>query len=403
MKTKLLTTIMSAVISVSANATSVYEQQYQDQMGTEAPAVKNLTEATQTAEKGSVYANRNMSEFGIVNYNWEPSPTPHKFEETVSPLSKQAMSHIEATNTDGYIVIKDNTIIHEYYAKGMHPTTKHAAHSTGKSWSSAIWGDVLLSAMDKKVKEMLPELSESVFANENIRAVVDMRVPVFWYEDYNDKNSPVVKSFSAVGLDYRDQNFDTLDFLKGLERHPELESGDWIYSSANTSLIGLLGPKLTKQHAYEDTRQFYHQLGLEHISGSVANLHGQYDTGGGQYFTLRDFVKLPNAMANGGKVSGRQVISSAYIQDVFNPQADKIAAWANGKYAKLMPMFKFYSNQWYVVNDHIAFAIGSYGQYLAFNMKTNVAIAKFSTYPTGQNKDFGAKDLVWLLEQVQSY
>jgi hypothetical protein len=50
-----------------------------------------------------------------------------------------------------------------------------------------------------------------------------------------------------------------------------------------------------------------------------------------------------------------------------------------------MPDVQFYSNQWYVVDDKIAVGIGSYGQYLAFNRATGVAIAKMSTYHTGQN------------------
>jgi hypothetical protein len=40
-------------------------------------------------------------------------------------------------------------------------------------------------------------------------------------------------------------------------------------------------------------------------------------------------VKLPYAMANGGKVEDRQVLSEAYINDVFSADDAKRAAWAN--------------------------------------------------------------------------
>ncbi|MEX0368801.1 MAG: hypothetical protein AB3N22_22295 [Ruegeria sp.] len=134
-----------------------------------------------------------------------------------------------------------------------------------------------------------------------------------------------------------------------------------------------------------------------------ANLHGQYSAEGGQYFTLRDFVKLPHTMANGGSVDGRQVISEDYIADVFSADADKIAAWGNGPYAPTLPGFKHYSNQWYVVDDSTAFGIGSYGAYVAFNRETGVALAKFSTYPVNPDFETAGLDLPWLIEQIGLY
>ena len=107
-------------------------------------------------------------------------------------------------------------------------------------------------------------------------------------------------------------------------------------------------------------------------------------------------------MANGGVVKGKHVISRAYIDDVFSAGEKKKAAWMNGPYGEPMKDVSFYSNQWYVVDDNIAVGIGSYGQFNAFNRKTKVAIAKFSTYPTGQDFEMGAKDLAWLIEQAKA-
>jgi hypothetical protein len=402
-----LTSIATGVILISVGAFAgdyTYHTQYADQMGTEAPAARNLTEANSTAAGGAVYSNRNASEFAPVAFNWAPSSTPFSFfRGAVAPLSPEVHAHLEASNTDGYIVVKDGTILHEYYAKGMHPTTKHSIHSTGKSWTSAIWHAALLPVMEKTVGEIMPELADSVFADQTVRNVVDMRTPVFWYEDYADPESPVVLSFPAVGLEYKDDKYETVAFLNSLKRNPKLEDGDWYYVSGNTNLMGLLGPRLAGVSAYEGTRQFLEAIGMEYISGSAANLHGQYDAGGGQYMTLRDMVKLAYAMSNGGQLGDRQVLSETYIEDVFRADAAKRAAWSNGPYAKPMPDFQFYSNQWYVVDDNIALGIGSYGQYLAFNRATGVAIAKMSTYHTGQNFPQGIPDLAWVIKQVRSY
>jgi hypothetical protein len=405
MKSLISVAIGVALIAAAALAGDyTYHTQYADQMGTEAPAARNLSEANATAAGGAVYANRNASEFAPVAYNWAPSSTPFSFARgAVAPLAPEARAHLEASNTDGFIVVKNGTIIHEYYAKGMHPTTKHSIHSTGKSWTSAIWHAALLPVMERTVGELMPELAGSVYADQKVRSVVDMRCPVFWYEDYADPKSPVVLSFPAVGLEYKDDKYETVAFLKSLRRNPKLQDGDWYYVSGNSNLMGLLGPRLAAVSAYEGTRRFLEAIGMEYVSGSAANLHGQYDAGGGQYMALRDMVKLPYAMSNEGRVGDRQVLSKAYIEDVFRADAAKRAAWSNGPYAKPMPDVQFYSNQWYVVDDSIALGIGSYGQYLAFNRATGVAIAKMSTYHTGQNFTQGMPDLAWVVEQARSH
>ncbi len=381
-----------------------YHRQFEDQMGTEAPEARNLTEANATAAGGAVYANRNASEFCTVAYNWAPSTAPLRFARgPVPPMSAEDLAHLESTHTDGFIVVKDGIIVREYYAKGMHPTTKHKIHSTGKNWTSAIWHDVLLPVMDKTVGELMPELAESIYGDQTVRSVVDMRVPVYWGENFDDPESPVVLGFAATGLEYKNPTYDVVAFLNGLKRNPKLENGDWYYVSANSNVMGLLGPKLAGVHSYEGIRRFLEAIRMEHISGSVANLHSQYGASGDQYMTLRDLVKLPFVMANNGRVGDRQVLSEAYIKDVFSADEEKRTAWSKGPYAKPMPEFKFYSNQWYVVDDNIAVGIGSYGQYLAFNRATNVAIAKFSTYHTSSNFSQGIPDLAWIIEQVRTF
>ena len=191
---RLIPILVISGLFVSAHAEDfTYHRQYQDQMGTEAPDARNLTEANATAADGAVYANRNASEFSTVAYNWAPSTTPLRFRRgAVRPISAEDRAHLESTNTDGFIAVKNGLIIQEYYAKGMHPTTKHSIHSTGKSWTSAIWHKVLLPVMSKTVGEVLPELVESIYGNQTIRAVVDMRVPVKWSEHYGDPQSTVV-------------------------------------------------------------------------------------------------------------------------------------------------------------------------------------------------------------------
>jgi hypothetical protein len=98
---KSLRSIATAVALISASAFAddyTYHTQYADQMGTEAPAARNLTEANSTAAGGAAYSNRNASEFAPVAYDWAPSSTPFSFfQGAVAPLSPEVHAHLEAS------------------------------------------------------------------------------------------------------------------------------------------------------------------------------------------------------------------------------------------------------------------------------------------------------------------
>lgn len=387
---------------VNVGAGSPYVERFGDQMGTTPPDVMNLTEAMANADAGAVYANRHVAEFASASWSIPPSLTPTRFEDDTGSIAPGVLGHLSDTNTDGFIIVKNGRIIVEYYGPGMSVTSKHAVHSSGKSWTSAVWHDVLLAQMGTAVDAVLPELAESVYAGERIRDLVDMRIPVHWWEDYDDPASPVVRSGAASGWHHESLDADLISFAQTLERDPALRSGDWHYVSANTMLMALAGAALAGTHPYERLRSFADRIGLEHMSGTVANLHGQYSAEGGQWLTLRDAVKLPAAMAGSGRLAGKTILSPDYLDDIFSADEAKRQAWNKGPYARLNTAISHYSNQWYVIDDAIALGIGSYGQYIIFNRNTDVAIAKFSTYPINPDYDLAIRDLAWLIERVQT-
>ena len=404
-KTTIATLVAAALVANTAAYAGdyTYQTRYADQMGTEVTSAPNLTEGTGTADKGAVSAHRNMAKLATVAWNFAPSDTPFYFAEAIRPLSNEVKDHLESTNTDAYIVIKDGVIVNEYYADGMHPTTTHALYSVGKSVTSAIWSDELIDKLDMTAAEVLPALEGSLMGEQLVRNIVDMRVPVYWYEDSNDPNSPMVMSGSSTGWDFKSMDYDLPSFIHTLEKDPDLEVGDWHYVSGNTLAMSMMGAEVSGKHQYEVMNGFFQDLGFEHVAGVVANLHGEVSADGGHYMTLRDFAKLPYAMAHGGQIDGRHVVSDAYIEDVFSTNEAKTEAWANGPYNELMADVSHYSNQWYVVDDAIAMGIGSYGQYILFDRANDIVVAKFSTFDVGQASQMPAMDIPWLVEQVRAH
>lgn len=402
-------TLLSMALSAGAHAQqSAYEWEYGYQMGPRAPDVKHINDAIPSAHDGAVYANRQMAEFAIVAWNFPPSDKPFRFQRNVQPLEPNALEHIQSTNVDGYIVVKDGVIIHEHYGKGMYPTTRHATYSAGKSWASATWHKPLLSVMDRRVSDVIRELSGSLYGRQTVRDIVDMRSPVLVTENYDDPNSTINQSGRASGWEFSSVGEAKLiPFLSKIEKDPKLEDGEWKYASPSTMLLAIVGSRVAGLHQYEGAHAFRQAIGTEHISGTIANFNGEMSSEGGQFFTLRDFVKLAYAMASDGVIDGRQVLDRRYITDVFSVSDEKQQAFQQNKdpFGSVLRNsgINYYSNKWWVVDGDIALAAGSYGQFLVVNRKTNVAIAKFSTYPTGQAVAMAASDVRWLIEQASKY
>ena len=346
----------------------------------------------------AIMINRHAEKFASNYWGFCPSAQPYYFGENIQPLNQKTLDHLEFSHCDAYIEIDQGVITKEYYAPGMQQHSTHALHSVGKSWTSAIWGESLLPHMDKSMETLLPELGGTVYEGITLRQVVDMQVPVVWSEDYTDPDCTVVVSGSAMGFDIRrGPDFTLMDFIPTLVRDPKLSIGDWHYVSANTLLMARLGTQLSGQHCYQNMADFVERLGLEHRSGISGNFHGETSAEGGQNLSLRDLAKLPYAMTNDGAVGNRQALSQAYIDDLFICEDEHCKTWLKGAYAEALPGINYYRNQWYVLNDDAAMGIGSFGQFLLFNRKTEKVIVKYSTYKHGQDFDTASVDIQWLI------
>ena len=112
--------------------------------------------------------------------------------------------------------------------------------------------------------------------------------------------------------------------------------------------------------------------------------------------TLRDLVKLPFAMANGGLIGGRQAVPTEYIEDVLTDNPMKRQAWSRSIGIGLYPRAVHYTNKWYGLGPDAAFGAGSYGQYIFFNRARDLVIGKFSTFPKSSDPDFVRRDNIFL-------
>jgi len=348
----------------------------------------------------SIWGNRHRAQVthGVVNFR--PSRQPFSFTEAHRPTPPEWLEHFGSTNTDAFILVDNGAITHEFYAVGMHPPSGHLVSSALKSWTSAVVSRRLGRVMESYIPALDVEFSNSVFAIHTVRDLVDMRLPTQWREVSEGPGSETARLASYEGVEFTGRC--QMSFFQTLENDPLLAAGDWNDSSASTLVMAYLGAKLGDTSQREMFEYFFDLIGLEHPSGMTMNECGEVAAEGLAWMSLRDFAKLPYAISRRGRIAGRQVIEESYIDDIFAEDAAKSRAWKASVEARAYGIFDRYSNQWYVVDNDIAFGIGSGGQMFALNRANRKVAAKFSTYEVARDAALLRKDLEFLLSLVKS-
>ena len=100
---------------------------------------------------------------------------------------------MEMYNTDALMVIYGGKLVYERYWNGMTPLTQHWLASTSKSvvgMAAAILVNRGVLDPKKLVKNYIPELAESGFANATVDQILDMTAGTAWNESMEELLNP---------------------------------------------------------------------------------------------------------------------------------------------------------------------------------------------------------------------
>ena len=335
----------------------------------------------------------------------EHAATPFRFTAATGSvkyqkLSKYLDSMLPNTNTNAFLVIKNDSIIYERYAEKLNANTLHPSFSVAKSYIGALVGiaidkGIITSAEDLVIK-YLPELekNDTRFGKLTIQHVLDMRSSLDFDEDRETPFAGIAKLYYGSSLKNQ------IAKLK-MKREPGLA---FEYQSINTQLLAAI-----LEHASGEkvpvllSKYLWNPLGAE--SDAIWSLDDQKTV---KAFcclnaTAADFAKLGRLYLKKGNWKGKQLVSTQWVNATTN--ADVLAKlgyknqwWANSSTSyfkdsvsavqalqkfKLVAPVKKMSNGTYAVkfksNDYRA--EGILGQIVYVNPDNNVIIVRMGDYP----------------------
>lgn len=306
---------------------------------------------------------------------------------SVCGLSVSLAEHLQASSTDGFIVLRAGKLVYERYFNGQQADDRHIMFSVTKSLIGVLAEQLIIDGIldsTALANSYVPEFADGAFADATVRQLLDMAVGIEYTEKYDDPASESSLFGYACGFQpapeaYR--NYESLyQFLPALRKRGE-HGGFFHYVTATTEALAWVMERAVGMSCPEMLTRLWSQLGCQRDGYFMADPWGRGVAGAGFSATLRDMARFGLMLANGGRQADRQLVSAAAIEAIAQG-ADPAIYARNQEFSEWTPGAS-YCSQWYVFNDHsqALMAGGIHGQYLFVDLPSQVVIVKQSSLP----------------------
>ena len=306
---------------------------------------------------------------------------------------------IEATYTDGLMVVHNGDVLFEHYGGEMKPTDTHLLMSVSKSLTATLAGILVgKGVIDPAglVPDYIYKLRGTSWEGCTVQHLLDMRAGTkFDEEDYDNPDSDGRLIEQVSGYTTRTRSDIPADTY------------EWIVQLPNTSRHGgpfryrSILPDVLAWVMCEVTGQTFAELFSEHIWSLLAARDAEIIVDpagfpvveGGICTTLEDLARFGVMCLQRGEFGGRQIVPSEWMHRPTTRNEDLIDAFVLPPQAGRAGPNSCYHDFWWVYDSvaGVYCGLGINGQTLMIHHPSNTVIAKFSTWP--DRMDYALADL----------
>ncbi|MFL1894315.1 serine hydrolase domain-containing protein [Aquimarina sp. 2-A2] len=250
----------------------------------------------------------------------------HQYYNSILPSERLDSTHA-ALGTTSFLILKNDSVWHEYYAPGYDSLSRTNSFSMAKSIVTALLGKAIMDghikSLEQPVGDFFTEFSEGTAAQMTVGDLSSMASGLDWTEHYTSPFSITAKAYYDTNI--REVMLD-LDVIKTPGEAFE-------YLSGNTQLLGMVIEKATGQNLSSYlSESFWKPMGMS--QDGLWQLDSE-DSGMEKAYcciasTARDFAKFGLLFQNGGTYGGQQLLPEAFTDKAIQPRFADSAMYGYG-------------------------------------------------------------------------
>ena len=315
----------------------------------------------------------------------EPQPWAISSQYNKAPLSKPLRDLHKKTNTVAFLVIKNDSILHESYYEGYEDDSPSNSFSMAKSIVSAALGKAVMEgkikSLEQPVSDFFPQFRSGTSGRMTVGDLSSMSSGLNWDENYY---SP----FSITTRAYFDENLDSLVLgLKGVDQ----PGHEFKYLSGNTQLLALVIEKATGQKLHDYiSRKFWKPMGAEHPAlWQTDRKNGTVKAYCCIASNARDFARFGKLFLNHGNWNGQQLLDSSFVTKSVTPRFADAPQYGYGWW-----LFEHKGRSGYYMRGHL-------GQYTIVIPEEKLIIVRLGRHHIRSTAGSPHSDDFWImLDQV---
>ena len=313
------------------------------------------------------YTSMNWDEYGLFGTaSIMAAKSPAKLSVADTPFDIQQefregqtfVESLTATQTKGFLILKDNVILGEFYDNGFSREQTHLLQSSSKTYAGIIASKLIDEGLidpSRTVESYLADFKGSKIGKVKVQHVLDMQSGLLPAVDYHVPGGEAFMFEIEQGLKPGDPTGHRKAIINTKTQD---EPGEvYNYNDKNTDLLAILAAEVTGQPFNKLLSELFNDFGAT-SNGSIAlSVDGTASPSYGISCTLRDYALFHQWIAQGKA-------PKSYYRSIQNLDKDLLSKSEKGKgLAAAFGTPVVYGSQTWVLPEHQAlFSMGSYGQ-----------------------------------------
>ena len=277
---------------------------------------------------------------------------------------------LNATQTKGFLVMKDNVILGEFYSNGFNIDQTQLLQSSSKTYAGIIASKLIDEGKlepNATVESYLDDFKGSAIGKAKIQQVLDMTSGLLPANDYHVPGGEAYVFETEQGLKPGNPTGHRKAVINTKTQNAPGEV--YNYNDKNTDLLAMLAEGVTGKHFNKLLSELFGDFGAN-SNGSIAlTVDGTASPSYGISCTLRDYGLFHQWIAQGKAPKSFYVSAKNLGKDLYGKsEGGKSAA------ALLETRVAYASQAWLMPEHEIIYTLGSYGQVGFSHLPTGITV-----------------------------